>query len=49
MIIRKLHGSPPLDSAIVELYHGAYKPVKVAEVDGKPIVDTKLPSLLAPS
>lgn len=40
MIVRKLYGNPPLDSAITELHHGTYKPVHVAEVDGKPIVDT---------
>lgn len=40
LIIQKLYKAPALMSTVTDLYHGAYKPVEVSEVDGAPIVDT---------
>lgn len=40
IVVRKIHRDPSLASVITDLYHGSYRPVDVAEVDGKPVVDT---------
>lgn len=39
-IVQKLWRNPSLLPEFKALYHGSYEPVDVAEVDGKPIIDT---------
>ncbi|KAL2824205.1 hypothetical protein BDW59DRAFT_180299 [Aspergillus cavernicola] len=42
LIAQKLYKNPSLMSTFTDLYHGAYKPVTVLEVDNAPVVDTFL-------
>ncbi|EAW07588.1 TPR domain protein [Aspergillus clavatus NRRL 1] len=42
LIAQKLYKTPSLMPTFTDLYHGSYKPVKVSEVDGTPVVDTFL-------
>lgn len=39
-IAQKMYSNPSLASAITDLHAGAYESADVAEVDGKPVVDT---------
>ena len=43
--VQKLYHNPDSAGAFKRLYHGDYQPVTVAEVDGKPIVDTYVATL----
>lgn len=39
-IVQKMYHDPESSQAFRKLYHGDYKPVSVAKVDGKPVVDS---------